>query len=738
MNCENLQEYLDRFGLLVADRARQAFEPLHVPATDAVVELDLKRPMLPAQAHVVTAAVKTLQRQKSVFLCCECGTGKSQMGACTVHAHADGKPYRAIVMCPPHLVETWRAELGHVFQAGSVEIRVLESWRELLSHPRGKPDRPTWLVMGETLAKNGPYWRAAAVKDNQGVLRCPDCGSQLRSKAGIEGNFLTMKELERSKKRCVAEIVVDRDKDGNPLTRPCGAALWQYTAKSSVWAPADYIHKHLRGVFDYLVCDEVHEEKSETSARANALGALAASCRKVVAMTGTLIGGKAGHVRSLLFRLSPRSLKAEGLSWQDDMEFARRYGRVDTIVTEKIGAACDNRRSSGKSTTKRQAEQPGIMPTLYGRHLIGNTIFLGLKDVAADLPAYDEHPTPVSMSNELAEPYREMERKLKDAVAQLLRRGNHQLLSGMLHALLAYPDYPWDWKPIGYVEGGGGPGGRFVLVTTPPTLDKTGLWPKERKLLEILAQEKAQGRQCWVFCVYTSSHPVLERLEKVIQAAGYSVRVLDADKVPTRSRSAWIAQSAPGVDVIISHPQPVRTGLTLFDAAGGHNFPSLVFFETGFDLFTLRQASRRSWRIGQKHPCRVYYLYYRETMQARAMALMAQKLDASLALEGQFSAEGLAAMSADSGSLAMELAKSLVQNIDFGDAERLWEKLKEEPAEPVAALAADDDEDFYLWGSDAQDDSGMEGPADFRQVRSGCDPVPARKATGARQFSLFS
>ena len=77
--------------------------------------------------------------------------------------------------------------------------------------------------------------------------------------------------------------------------------------------------------------------------------------------------------------MSPKSLKAESLSWQDDMEFARRYGRVDTIVTEKLSAGGDdNRRSSGKSTTTRQAEQPGIMPTLYGRHLIGNTIFLSL------------------------------------------------------------------------------------------------------------------------------------------------------------------------------------------------------------------------------------------------------------------------------------------------------------------------------------------------------------------------
>ncbi len=139
--------------------------------------------------------------------------------------------------------------------------------------------------------------------------------------------------------------------------------------------------------------------------------------------------------------------------------------------------------------------------------------------------------------------------------------------------------------------------------------------------------------------------------------------------------------------MLISHPQPVRTGLTLFDAAGNHNFPSLIFFETGYDLFTLRQASRRSWRIGQKHPCRVYFLYYRETMQARAMALMAQKLDASLALEGQFSAEGLAALSADSGSLTMELAKSLVENIDFGEAERVWAKLNMGQAVPVEVPA---------------------------------------------------
>jgi hypothetical protein len=64
-----------------------------------------------------------------------------------------------------------------------------------------------------------------------------------------------------------------------------------------------------------------------------------------------------------------------------------------------------------------------------------------------------------------------MEGDLKEAVAELLRKGNHQLLSAMLHALLAYADYPYDWKPVGYVDKTG----RFVTVTCPPTLKSKAL-----------------------------------------------------------------------------------------------------------------------------------------------------------------------------------------------------------------------------------------------------------------------
>jgi len=440
MNATTLTDYLSKYGGALADRAREAFEPLHVPSTDAVVSLDLRRAMLPAQAHAVTAAVKALQRQKAVLLCCECGVGKTQMSACAVHAHAAGRPYRAIALCPPHLIATWQDELRAVFHPRTVDVWTLESWDELLLLPPGRPTRPMWFIVSETRAKAGPRWVSATVKDSRGILRCPDCGAQVRKDAQGEGPFLTLADLERSKRRCTAEVPTrETTTDGFPIMRPCGAALWQYTGEH-VWAPADFIHKHMKGYFDYLVADEIHEDKSDTSARANALGALVASCRKVIGMTGTLIGGKASHVRSLLFRLAAKSLKAEDLSWQDRMEFARRYGRVDTITIDKEREGYDNRRSNGKSRTTREVEQPGVMPTLFGRHLLANTIFLSLTDVAESLPEYTEYLTPVAMGPDLASPYSEMEGKLKDAVKKLLRCGSHKLLSKMLHALLAYPD----------------------------------------------------------------------------------------------------------------------------------------------------------------------------------------------------------------------------------------------------------------------------------------------------------
>jgi len=379
--------------------------------------------------------------------------------------------------------------------------------------------------------------------------------------------------------------------------------------------------------------------------------------------------GYAEHLRPLLFRLSPRSLVQEGLGWSDALAFNERYGRIETRITERSGGRreADNRMSRGsKATTK--AVRPGIMPHLFGRHLIDKAVFLGLNEVANNLPPLLEECIPVRMDDdELAMAYRrEVEEPLVEAIREMMKRRDRRLLGAMLQTLLAYPDYPFEWEPVGYWKDG-----LFVTVAKPPALAANTVRPKERALIDLVRSERAQGRQVWVYVQYTDRHDVQGRLERLLGEHGLRVGVLRSS-VPLNRRENWIGKHAPHADVIISHPRLVETGLDLFDKCGRYNFPTICFYETGYNLFTLRQASRRSWRIGQKEACRVVYLYYQGTMQDRAVALMGKKLTAAQALEGKFSSEGLVAMAGEDANVEIALARSLVDRMDEGDSRRQW------------------------------------------------------------------
>lgn len=92
-------------------------------------------------------------------------------------------------------------------------------------------------------------------------------------------------------------------------------------------------------------------------------------------------------------------------------------------------------------------------------------------------------------------------------------------------------------------------------------------------------------------------------------------------------------------------------------------FTTLIFYSMGYKLFTLRQASRRSWRINQTAPkVEVYMLYYKDTLQQKAMRLMASKLAVAGIIEGNFTEEGLAAMS-DVQDMTSQMAKELMLGI---------------------------------------------------------------------------
>jgi hypothetical protein len=348
---DTLEHYLLAHGPLLRKQAERSLDPLHVPGRDALPASDLLRQPFEAQAHVIEAVRKSLRRQKSVLLVGEMGTGKTLMGIAAVHAHTGGRPYRALVFCPGQLVNKWGREIRETVPGATV-IQI-ESWRTLLTLDRHrKPVGSEWYVIARDRAKLGAKWRPAyqvRTRLTDGFLRCPRCGRRL-----VDGNRERLcvgrpaqgghagTGLWKRRSRCewvLSDHGIDDDageSGADRLVPGCGSPLWQMTGEVWRYEPALFIKRRLRHFFHYLIADEVHEEKGADTAQGHAVAALAASCRKAVALTGTLIGGYAEHLRPLLFRLAPGSLIREGLGWPDATAFNERYGRIETRVSASV------------------------------------------------------------------------------------------------------------------------------------------------------------------------------------------------------------------------------------------------------------------------------------------------------------------------------------------------------------------------------------------------------------------
>jgi hypothetical protein len=192
----------------------------------------------------------------------------------------------------------------------------------------------------------------------------------------------------------------------------------------------------------------------------------------------------------------------------------------------------------------------------------------------------------------------------------------------------------------------------------------------------------------------------------------------------------------------------VETGLDILA------FPTLYFYETGYSLHTLRQASRRSWRIGQKQSVRVKFLAYRGTMQETCIRYMGKKLLVALMMEGKFSGEGLQSLDADEDMLTA-MARELVEKGGVGEsAASIWRELGKERAKlttdqpegavapvqvvemlPVAVADGLTELDFAL---SATDEKGLH-IVHSKQTRPKRKPVPLwpTECVADEQLSLF-
>lgn len=431
--------------------------------------------------------------------------------------------------------------------------------------------------------------------------------------------------------------------------------------KSRKYAPAQYIKKYLKGYFDVCVLDEVHKFEGAGTAQAQAADAISKASKFTIGLTGTLTNGTAMSLFYLLYMLDPVRMSAKGYEYSDALEFVRNYGTIETAY--ETNSTDEEYRKNGRGRQISQPKvKPGISPLIYSEFLLDKAVFLSITDFSNFLPKFTENVITVEEDSEVMSAYRDTIGQLK---SQLRSPEGGAARTGLLQAGLSYTDKPYGRKPIMATKIKD-----FALASYEDLrqYEEGQLLKKEEELIKLVSKEISEDRNCFIYAVYTgqAESNVTGRLKNVIEEhcnLKGAVQILEASSPNAAQRADWIHQKASeGVRVFICNPSLVETGLDFkFEYEGRvYNYPTIIFYQTDYKLATFWQAGRRAYRLNQTEECRNYYLATNGTAQVMALKVMAEKQMSASALQGNFSAEGLAAMSNGMDAQA-QLTKMLIE-----------------------------------------------------------------------------
>ena len=469
----------------------------------------------------------------------------------------------------------------------------------------------------------------------------------------IDSNEPILGEKLQEVKRNPREIII--------LVKECKQKLVGYKEQKGYrcYDSTEYMLKKFgKNFIDFSIVDEAHLFAGSSN-QGQSFGTLCRLSKVTLPLTGTLTSGRASDLFLLLYRLAPRKMKELGYEFKDVSLFVEHFGRrkKETKIIHE-----DKYNRSGRKLSSGWQELPGISPVLYDRLLANNMVARKLEDMDMPLPTVKYFKHEIDMDEELKCNYD----SLKNEFTSFMKKYNDVNLGGSyIHTLISYPDIP-NQETVNISLAG-----EMVEVAHPVKMNTDEiLLPKEVKVIETCRKEIAEGRRVLLFATYTGEKGVSKRLVDILSKE-FKVQELTS-KVKLEKREEWIdKQYKDGCNIIITNPECIATGLDIIQ------YPTLYYYEIPCNTKTLRQSECRPIRPQQKDEVRIYYSYYKGSLQESIIQLQADKKQASLSLEGVFSEDMLSNMSSGGDSIEAQLNKILQgkivlkeQNLDiFGFSE---------------------------------------------------------------------
>jgi hypothetical protein len=418
-------QYLNTFGVQIAERIKSQFEPLFDPATEtlspeilavnAYIRRNAGYSLYDAQLAVAESLKRGLKANKSALLIAECGSGKTKIGATALHAyqsHNDPRKNFNIILCPSHMTKKWVREIEEsIPNTFAVVVKSITELNQVYdAYERG--DKSCYIMMSKEKARDGYMKRPAAVwSRHRKAFICPDCYEPIEMELTSDG----------SKYKIPADqFFFRRENKQNHKCSSCGSILWTvlvpeqqsewvkvsdlgfvhrwfahehlprlekkpalydavkaiadnpdgYYPNSGVYkrfALSTYIKKHMRRKISGLIVDELHQYNN-ASGQGDAMAELFGAAKKVIGLTATLINGYSSGIFHLLYRVSPGLMLKDDKLYDKPAIFDDEYGVTEAVYEIDAPDYNSNRRTAKKKIREKQL--PGVSPLVYSRFLM--------------------------------------------------------------------------------------------------------------------------------------------------------------------------------------------------------------------------------------------------------------------------------------------------------------------------------------------------------------------------------
>ncbi|MFD1362773.1 DEAD/DEAH box helicase family protein [Lentibacillus salinarum] len=715
----SMKEYLTENAKILAKKLRNK-EPRYLQGAPIHPSIgDMARVPFPSQAGVVQGLWNVFQDGNPMTMVNGAmGVGKTIIACAMANRfHAEniknGKSGSAFLISAPSItLNKWKYEeiLKTLPNAKVTIINSTEQALKLLDKVRNgyKPQGMEFYLLSLDRAKLGhvPHfagiWKRVRGSKHQYTWHCPDCyqplvkkdedgeeyvhvewddiaegeapdPDDLRAYDSLNPNGLSFvpkwKKKAKQFGKCNHHLMTGEEPS-------CNSKLWRPAVKSrgetrmkDRWN-ISLIMKKIKGFFDLYICDEVHQAKAEDSGRGDAFGQLVQAAPKQLLLTGTLTTGLSSSIKEILWKTMPYHLLKQGFDHRTSaVAWARRYGKIKTVINH------EEQDNGWVVRKKRKAQQPreeaGISPQLTVQ-LLDFTAFLDLPDIGLPLVNLKEEAEIVKLDDDHEAKYKVFHEELHQACKTKAHAGSKGAFAKFIPATINYADNPSLGARVAFTKVDKS-GTKSVETFEAEALPKDYFTAKERKLVETVRKELDQGRGCVIYNNYTGTYEMNDRTKYVLEVHGIDATILNESNTLKRSEKLKQLEN-DGVKVIICQMKLVEVGLDLMA------WPTIIFNQLNYEINTVRQASRRAWRVGQDKECKVIYLVADGTQEMSQFLHLVKQRSHALMVEGVMDKSPLSGYAQDEqNNLASDLANCFA---DSGLAD-VWKSLADKELEHV-------------------------------------------------------